>query len=319
VLQFLSSVFFTLKFKKLKVKFTCKIYHYSKQSQTMEFLGKIGEVINSVLVISKQQVEEMYSNIKFEKNDCGMTWIHKKADMSPLNHDEIMEQMGIWTQVQETGQYYYECLEENYMELNTFDGKKWYIVVVQQLRPNGEVIDMDNCQMSCMLFGFLTKGFVSAFSTEKNRNMYGKFVRNINNVIEMLKTHPQDSDRFHTEFMERIVREEDQLQMEREAERERLRVEEERLRVEEERLRVEAERLRAEEAKTKLEAEEKAKKDAEELKKSLPKKKKEKKVKEAKIQVNPHKKDIRISEGIWKPNPAWKKWEQENKRSASPP
>jgi hypothetical protein len=314
VLQFLSSVFFTLKFKKLKVKFTCKIYHYSKQTQTMP------------IVISKQQVREMYSNIKFEKNDCGMTWIHKKADMSPLNHDDIMEQMGIWTQVQETGEYYFECLEENYMELNTFDGRKWYIAVVQQLRPNGEVIDMDFCQMSCMLFGFLTKGFVCAFSTEKNRNMYGKFVRNINNVIEMLKTHPQDSDSFHAEFMERIVREEDQLQREREEERERLRVEAERLRVEAERLRVEAERLeiekkkvRAEEAKTKLEAEEKAKKDAEELKKSLPKKKKEKKVKEAKIQVNPHKKDIRISEGIWKPNPAWKKWEQENKRSASPP
>ena len=59
--------------------------------------------------------------------------------------------------------------------------------------------------------------------------------------------------------------------------------------------------------------------EAEENKKSLPKKKKEKKPKQTKVAVNPHKKEIRVSEGIWKPNPAWKKWEQENKRSASPP
>ena len=88
---------------------------------------------------------------------------------------------------------------------------------------------------------------------------------------------------------------------------------------EEETKRLEEAKTKADEAEAKLLAEEKAKKDAEEIKKSLPKKKKEKKVKEAKVAVNPHKKEIRVSEGIWKPNPAWKKWEQENKRSASPP
>ena len=88
---------------------------------------------------------------------------------------------------------------------------------------------------------------------------------------------------------------------------------------EEETKRLEEAKTKADKAEEKLLAEEKAKKDAEEIKKSLPKKKKEKKVKEAKVAVNPHKKEIRVSEGIWKPNPAWKKWEQENKRSASPP
>lgn len=72
-------------------------------------------------------------------------------------------------------------------------------------------------------------------------------------------------------------------------------------------------KVEAEEAETKLLAD----LEAEENKKSSPKKKKEKKIKETKVAVNPHKKDIRVSEGIWKPNPAWKKWEQENKRSSS--
>jgi len=78
---------------------------------------------------------------------------------------------------------------------------------------------------------------------------------------------------------------------------------------------LEKRKVKADEAQTKLLAD----LEAEENKKSSPKKKKEKKIKEAKVAVNPHKKEIRISEGIWKPNPAWKKWEQENKRSASPP
>ena len=78
---------------------------------------------------------------------------------------------------------------------------------------------------------------------------------------------------------------------------------------------LENQKVKADEAQTKLLAD----LEAEKIKNSLPKKKKEKKIKEAKVAVNPHKKEIRISEGIWKPNPAWKKWEQENKRSASPP
>jgi len=289
----------------------------------MEFLGKIGEVINSVLVISKQQVEEMYSNIKFEKNDYGMTWIHKNIDMSPVNRQECCDQIMTWTKVQATGDYYFECLEENYQEL-TFDGKIWYIAVVQQLRPNGEVIDMDPCQMSCMLFNFMTKGFVTAFFEEEQRNIFGKYVRDIHNLIRVGKTcSPQEQERYLIDFKRKTIMEEEELTRQREAERERLRreqeAERERLKGEQEALEMENKKVKAEEAKTKLEAEEKAKKDAEELKKSLPKKKKEKKVKEAKVAVNPHKKDIRISEGIWKPNPAWKKWEQENKRSASPP
>jgi hypothetical protein len=276
------------------------------------------------IVITRQEVEEMYSNIEFEKNDIGMTWIHKMADMSPVNRDECCDQLTTWSEVQSTGEYFFECLEENYMELNTFDGKKWYIAVVQQLRPNGEEIDMDHCQMSLMLFNFMTKGFVTAFFEEEQRNIFGKYVREIPNIIKVIDTcSKEELDKYMIEFKERVIREEQELTRQREAERERLRreqeAERERLRREAERLRVEAENAKAEEAKTKLEAEEKAKKDAEELKKSLPKKKKEKKVKEAKVAVNPHKKDIRISEGIWKPNPAWKKWEQENKRSASPP
>jgi len=261
------------------------------------------------IVISKQEVVEMYSNIKFKKNDIGMTWIHNKAYISQVNRNECCDQITTWTEVQSTRKYFFRCREENYMDFKTKDGRTWYLAVVQQFKPNGEVIDMDYCQMSFMLFNVLGKGFVTAFFDEEQRNIFGKFVRDIQNVIRVVNTCSQEEqERYMIEFRDRVIREEEELTRQRQAEEQRLR-----------RLRMEAENVKAEEAKTKLEAEEKAKKDAEELKKSLPKKKKEKKVKEAKVQVNPHKKDIRISEGIWKPNPAWKKWEQENKRSASPP
>ena len=53
----------------------------------------------------------------------------------------------------------------------------------------------------------------------------------------------------------------------------------------------------------------------EETKASQPKAKKEKKQKDKveKPKTNPHPKQIKISEGIWKTNPKWVKWEKENK------
>ena len=267
----------------------------------------------SVRVITRQEVEEMYSNIKFEKNDIGMTYIHRKADMSPVNRAECCDQITTWTECQSTGRYFFECLEENYMDFKTKDGKTWFLAVVQQFNPQGEVIDMDHCQMSLMLFNVLAKGFVTAFFEEEQRNIFGKFVRDIHNVIRVVNTcSKEEQERYMIEFRDRVTREEEELTRQRKAERERLRREQEALELEKK-------KVKAEEAKTKLEEDLDAEKDAEKLKNSLPKKKKEKKVKEAKVAVNPHKKDIRISEGIWKPNPAWKKWEQENKRSASPP
>ena len=263
----------------------------------------------------------MYSNIKFEKNDLGFSWIYKEARISPFNESEMANQVATWCSVQETGKYSFHARESNRRTFATDDGQIWYVVVVQQYDPNGDMIEMSICPVSGMLFGFWVSGFVSAFKEEFWADQFFKSVNNIDSFIE--KSQTEDYTNIITTYLNYV----DRLERERRAEEERLkrerRAEEERLererRAEQEQKnkeeRLEAEKVKAEEAEAKLLVE----LEAEENKKSSPKKKKEKKVKEAKVQVNPHKKEIRVSEGIWKPNPAWKKWEQENKRSASPP
>ena len=290
----------------MKVKFTSKIYHYLKRSISM-----------NCQLFNKQQIDKMYSNIEFEKNDLGFSWIYKEARISPFNESEMANQVATWCSVQETGKYSFHARESNRRTFATDDGQIWYVVVVQQYDPNGDMIDMSMCPMSTMLFGFWVSGFVSAFKEEFWADQFFKSVNNIDCFIE--KSETEDYTNMITTYLnyvERLERErraeEERLERERRAEEERLRNIQEQKNKEEQ---FEAEKVKAEEAKTKLLVE----LEAEENKKSSPKKKKEKKVKEAKVQVNPHKKEIRVSEGIWKPNPAWKKWEQENKRSASPP
>lgn len=262
--------------------------------------------------ITKEQVEEMYSNIEFENNDLGMSWIHKERRISPFNIYELQNQISTWIEVQKTGEYSFQSLECNKKTFQTDDGKTWYIVVVQQHRPDGEMIDLSMCAMSLMLFGFGVSGFVSAFKDELMRDLTFQYINNFNYLIEELQKNPQSQYKTIAEIMEEIWIEREIMERRRQAKQER-KNKEEQDRLEAKRL--EEAKVKAEEAEAKLLADMKAEED----KKSSPKKKKEKKVKEAKVAVNPHKKEIRVSEGIWKPNPAWKKWEQENKRSVSPP
>jgi hypothetical protein len=275
-------------------------------------------------IIRKEQVDEMYANIKFEKNDLGMSWIHKEKIITPFNKNELMDQIMEWYSSQSSGEYTFRSLECNKRTVQTDDGQTWYIVVVQQHRPDGEMIDLPLCAMSLMLFGFGVSGYVSAFKEKLWRNIVFKFVNKINETLDIIRLKPQNERKFIISLFVEILAEEtaeqESMERERQAEEERLRRiqqerNEEKRKIAEEKQKIaEAKRLekakvKAEEAEAKLLADMKAEED----KKSSPKKKKEKKVKEAKLAVNPHKKEIRVSEGIWKPNPAWKKWEQENK------
>lgn len=268
----------------------------------------------------------MYSNIQFEKNDLGFSWIHKEARVSPFNKSELINQLATWCSVQATGKYSFHAREINRKTFATEDGQIWYVVVVQQYDPNGDMIEMPICPMSGMLFGYYVSGMVSAFKEEFWADQFFQIVNNNVNTILVSKTEKEyynDILTIYVDYMEGLEmerrEEEERLERERRAEEERVRnIQKQKNKEEHDRLetiRLEEEKVKADEAQRKLLVE----LEAEENKKSSPKKKKEKKVKEAKVQVNPHKKEIRVSEGIWKPNPAWKKWEQENKRSASPP
>jgi len=263
-------------------------------------------------IFHREQIEEMYSYINFEKNDLGMTWVHKERRITPFNINELQQQMTTWIETQKIGAYTFSCHKENNIEVKTDDGRTWYILVVQQFNPNGEMIDIPMCAMSMLLFGIGINGYVSAFKDELIRDLTFQYINNFNDLLEELHKNPQSRYKTIEELLRGIWEEQRIWERRGQAKQERKKKEEQyRL----ETIRLEEEKVKADEAEAKLLAD----LEAEQNKKSSPKKKKEKKVKEAKVQVNPHKKEIRVSEGIWKPNPAWKKWEQENKRSASPP
>jgi hypothetical protein len=279
-------------------------------------------------IFTNAQIQNLYSYIEFEKNDLGFSWLINESRITPFNKSELLIQLKTWCSCQSTGEYNFRSRETNRRTFETNDGQIWYVVVVQQFDHNEDMVDMPICPMSSMLFGYYVSGMVSAFKEEFWADLFFHFVNNIDTLIENSQSEDYEFiilrlfdklERERREKQERLERErreeEERLERERRAEREQEIVERERLRLAVEKFNLEVEKMRAEEAEAKL----LAVLDAEENKKSSPKKKKEKKVKEAKVQVNPHKKEIRVSEGIWKPNPAWKKWEQENKRSASPP
>jgi hypothetical protein len=267
---------------------------------------------------NKEEVEEMYSDIKFEENDLGMSWIHKGEFITPFNETELILQLSNWVNVQSTGRFTFSCREENNIEVKTEDGKTWYILVVQQLYPNGKMIEIPLCIMSYMLFGVLINGYVSAFKSKFWRDITFKYIKNFHNTINFISSNPDKQDEYMIKLLQEIITEETKIKNKKQAEEMVLTfMQEKKNKEEQDRLeakRLEEAKVKADEANAKLLAD----LEAEENKKSSPKKKKEKKPKQPKVAVNPHKKEIRVSEGIWKPNPAWKKWEQENKQSASP-
>jgi len=231
----------------------------------------------------RQQAEGMYNLVqqKWNKSDIGFSYIHKVKDCSIFNEEELMDQIYEWKKYEKKGEFTFNCLEANKIT-RTYGGKTWYLCVVQQIDTATNEMISPICPLTALLFGFHVSGFVYAFKKQKMQELLFDFMNNA-----VIKDDLQVSSLEEAKEIKKKWEEEMETEI----------------------------RMRTEQAEAQLLAD----LEAEENKKSSPKKKKEKKVKGAKVAVNPHKKEIRVSEGIWKPNPAWKKWEQENKRSASPP
>ena len=235
-------------------------------------------------IICRQQAEGMYNLVqqKWNKSDIGFYYLHKEKDLSLLNEEELMDQIYKWKKYEKKGEITFNCLEANKIT-RKYGGQTWYLCVVQAIEIATNEMISPICPITALLFGFHVSGFVYAFKKQKMQELLFDFMNNAKIKDDLQVSSLEEAKEIKKKWEE---------EMETEI------------------------RMRAEQAEAQLLADLKA----EEIKKSSsPKKKKEKKVKEAKVAVNPYKKEIRVSEGIWKPNPAWKKWEQENKRSASPP
>jgi hypothetical protein len=233
--------------------------------------------------MNRQQAVGMYNFVqqKWNKSDIGFSYIHTFNDCCLFNEEELMNYIYKWKKCEKKGKIAFNCLEANKIT-RTYGGQTWYLCVVQPIDPATNEIISPICPLTALLFGFHVSGNVYAFKKQKMQELLFNFMNNAE-----LKDDLQVSSLEEAKEIQKKWEEEKETEI----------------------------RMRIKQAEAQLLAD----LEAEEIKKSSPKKKKEKKVKQAKVAVNPHKKEIRVSEGIWKPNPAWKKWEQENKRSASPP
>ena len=275
-------------------RFYCLESFSTIQSSLNQMSNNLNEEVLT-RVVSKEQIENCYLCFKRTETptDFAITYRHYHGELAILNENDMNCQIMSWKNIQEEKNLSFFCLEKNNLEVNTNDGKTWYILVVQHINPNSklneeEIPNLRLCPMSLFLFEINVNGYVYAFKNKKNRDKTFDLINNLSNIVLV----------------------ENKTELKNIIQRDNIRREKRQFKIT-----LQEEKVKADEAEAKLLAD----LEAEENKKSSPKKKKEKKVKEAKVQVNPHKKEIRVSEGIWKPNPAWKKWEQENKRSASPP
>ena len=220
----------------------------------------------------------------WREGDCCFSHNQHYRQLMVLNNSDINNQIKLWKESEREKNCQIRCLEDNNHKFTTNDGRDWYVLVVQQFSPRGEMAEMGQCPMALLLFGLMVSGYVYAFAEEETRNeMFEK--------INMGEEKMQD-------FVKKVER-----QMEQQAERQ------------------EAEE-KAKKFLEEQEAEEKAKKfleelermeEAEETKKASPKSKKEKKPKAQKPKTNPYPEMVSIAKDIWKKNPKWVKWEKENK------
>ena len=241
------------------------------------------------MALTLEKTRKQYSLIKSHENvlDLGMT-CNQNMTLITLNKNELIGQLIFWIQSQLTENVRFQCLESDLLCVQAFDGTIGYMTSVTLTLPNGEVTPPPFCPMSAWIYGTDMRGFVFVFREKKWRNLMWITLDNFQGIINNI-TQENIMD---TEYMTAYFNYHIDKTME---------------------IIEELENKRIQKTQSSLLED----LEAEKNKKSSSKKKK--KVKEAKVQVNPHKKEIRVSEGIWKPNPAWKKWEQENKRSASPP
>ena len=275
----------------------------------------------------------------WREGNCCFSHNHHYRELMVLNNSNIINQIKLWKEAETEKNCKIRCLEGNNKKFTTDDGRDWYVLVVQQFSPRGEMVEMRQCPMALLLFGFMVSGYVYAFAEEETRNEMFEKINNpnitqtnitqmiipkqlIENLVEMVGKERAINLLARTdEKARKFVEETDTEKVEQRANELLQEVEaedaEHRAKILLEKAEKKAKKLLEEQ-----EAEEKAKKcfeelermeEAEETKKASPKSKKEKKPKAQKPKTNPYPEMVSIAKDIWKKNPKWVKWEKENK------
>lgn len=251
----------------------------------------------------------------WREGDCCFSHNQHYRQLMVLNNSNINNQIKLWKEAEREKNCKIRCLEGNNKKFTTDDGRDWYVLVVQQFSPIGEMVEMGQCPMALLLFGLMVSGYVYAFAEEETRNeMFKKINTRWKHKIEMCEKMTSKFDAMGEEEKQDILNKIFAIQQKKEEQAEEA---EHRAKILLEKAEKKAKKLLEEQ-----EAEEKAKKcfeelermeEAEETKKASPKSKKEKKPKAQKPKTNPYPEMVSIAKDIWKKNPKWAKWEKENK------
>ena len=113
-----------------------------------------------------------------EKTDIAWTFNQARKEITRLNIEELHSQMkNVWRPMAKQGKL--KILSYNNLEKTTFDGKEWYIMVVQPYKDGK--IDGDRCSMDVsglllMQDCFMVSGFIYAFRKKENRDDIANWV-----------------------------------------------------------------------------------------------------------------------------------------------
>jgi len=127
-------------------------------------------------VVSRNYMISEYENSQRQKikDDIGISWIHHSKKIGIFSMVSMVKQINIW---KENG------LDMRINDANTksfeFQGKTWFVVIVQEYK-DGEMYEGNPmCPMSLFLFGEAVNGYTYAFETETERDTIIPFIKDM--------------------------------------------------------------------------------------------------------------------------------------------
>ena len=122
--------------------------------------------------IHRNDIARNYLGMVQEKEKTDICWGYNQnvSRICVFDEEELHQQMKVWRTMALEGKII--IMNYNNMKRKTFDGKEWYILVVQPKELEDAPLD----PVGTMLLGFMVSGYIYCFKNKKNRNDVAKWV-----------------------------------------------------------------------------------------------------------------------------------------------
>ena len=139
----------------------------------------------SPTIISRNDLARNYIGMRQEKTKDDVCWFyfHREGGIAVMNIKELQEQMREWRKLAVQGKL--KIMDYNNKTKKTFDGKEWYILVVQRYE-NGVCVS-EAPDPTGMLMNYMVSGFIYAFQKKSNRDDVAKYVmRGLDSGVKLM-------------------------------------------------------------------------------------------------------------------------------------